>query len=244
MGCTRVKLQGYLVLGMILALAPELCPQTTPSPAEKSWANKNWTQWTREDCISILLLPPWTGYGSRGDSRTSSIPVFYSTHFSIHWLSSRPVQQALIRLKQIDNQYEEMADAEKASFDAWALGEFPPPGGDRVMVRVDERSFLSPLAGFGGLPYDALLVLGDGRIVLPQEIRRQPAPQGQPSGRMWVHQQIDVFFPRVVDGAALLKAGDTKVTVVVGRRSGASFQVAARAEFKVADMIYNGKLEY
>lgn len=243
----RLTSSSYLMLAVLLALTPESCPKG-PKPDRKPWVTKDWTEWTKEECAVVLQKSPWTSLRSVTQWDWSNFPgdLHYVFHYGIlvSWRGALPIRQALIRLDQLEHNYDLMSDTERAIFDAGMEARFEVPA-DRIVLRVAE--FIRPHYGPANervIPFHVFLVRRDGLEVAPLEIRPLPGAFERSELGSIFRRQMDVFFPREVDGQPVIRPEDGEIEVVIrGHLMHEVFRVRKR-RFNLHQMIHKDRLEY
>ena len=225
-----------LVLGLATAMAQQ--------------ADQKWTDWSKKEAQKMLDDSPWGhiqtetdtremmytptagSQGSRGQSGAVNQPV--NLIFHVRFFSARPIRQALARMMELEN---ETLKADQLTR-LHNFGEMK--SSDSIIITV---SFDSPdgrytgpaIQDFGSattatLKNDCYLQRSDGKQLFLQEY----VPPGKDGfgGRF--------IFSRDVDGQPFIndKSGEIRFYV--------KFPDLAKIDrrFKVADMMYQGQLEY
>ncbi|HEX8495469.1 MAG TPA: hypothetical protein VF658_21840 [Pyrinomonadaceae bacterium] len=131
-----------IVAGLLMAGAFGLA---SVAAAQEKEADSDYRQWTKADVIKLLSDSPWAktqtqrvmrrgqvrsiagqaeSDGSQGGpamSRTgqlSSVEDAYDYTFTMRLRSAQPVRQAIVRLVQLDSNYDAMTKTERKAFDA------------------------------------------------------------------------------------------------------------------------------
>lgn len=221
---------------------------------------KPWIEWSQKDAEKVLNDSAWgqtqsetsestqststsaitaTTAARREDSSTKAAantesgdkksPL--SVHYRVRLLSAKPIRAAFVRMMELQG-----APPEKvAQLRTFVDRDF----GDYVVVTISiegsDRQKMMPviqqlMSGNGDtLKSTTYLELKDGKRVTLMDYR---APIQDGLGAKFV-------FPRTVDGKPLIQAdtGELRFTTEVGKT-----KISRR--FKVAEMIYDGKLEY
>jgi len=211
---------------------------------------KPWTEWSEKDCKKILEDSPW----SQTQTETDTSEMFYSpttqtgagsstarnergalnqstnVNFRIRFLSAKPVRQALARL--VGAKQPELADSMK-TFIERDFSEFIV-----VAVTFDstDQRFSGPAmqtfnsANTGLIKNNTYLEVKGGRRLFLQ--------QYQPPSRDGLGAKF--IFPRVFEEKAFItpESGDVRFYAELGNN------MKLNMRFKVADMMYEGKLEY
>jgi hypothetical protein len=103
------------ILLATLSLAASLIAATAAGSAQKDeWQSKPYQQWTKKEAQKMLADSPWAQtIGSGGGAMTQTPDKLYTLRLR----SALPVRQALLRLRQLNEKYDEMSDKKKAEFD-------------------------------------------------------------------------------------------------------------------------------
>ena len=223
---------------------------------------KPWTEWNEKDAKKVLTDSAWgqsqTEYTETAPTGSTITPVqprnaattagaqntesgetlsrkstALSTIYHVAFLSAKPVRAAFIRL--IELQHPETPADKVAERRAFIDGDF----GNNVVVtivldgtnRAANASVMKELSAAGAelLKTTAYLERKDGKRVALTDYR-PPAQDGM--GAKFV-------FPRTLDGQPFLDAntGEMRVNIQIGKTK-------INRRFKVAEMMYDGKLEY
>jgi len=225
--------------------------------ADDFWVKKDWKTWTAADCKKLLEDSPWAhrkllenesnvnrlpsagnaGVGAApGQADTAQNKDTGEVNYVVQMRSAPPIHQALIRLAQIDKQYDKMSDADKKAFDA-QMDALYKVSDDTIVVHVRyyanrdslgadlEKSWKSLPADT--VPSDMALISSNGTKVTPLTFVADKDGKAE----------FDMTFPRKAfsDGLKSFKLqiphptlgdfGAQKVTV----------------EFKLDKMTFNGK---
>jgi hypothetical protein len=128
----------YPSLRIIAGLVLLLCLSGLAAAQEKT-PDGSYQQWTKADVIKLLSDSPWAktqtqrvvrrgqvrsiagqnedGVGTR-TGQLSSAEDAYDYNFTMRLRSALPVRQAIVRLVQLDSNYDRMKPAERKAFDA------------------------------------------------------------------------------------------------------------------------------
>ncbi|HEX7723451.1 MAG TPA: hypothetical protein VF397_14925 [Pyrinomonadaceae bacterium] len=225
---------------MVLALATAMAQQ----------ADQKWTDWSKKDAQKMLddsawghiqtetdtremMYTPTAGsQGSRAQSGAVNQPVNLTFH--VRFFSARPIREALARMMELEN--ERLKGDQITRLHNWA----EIKSSDSIIVTVlfdspDGRYTGPAIQDFGSattatLKNDCYLQRSDGKQLFLQEY----VPPGKDGfgGRF--------IFSRDVDGQPFIndKSGEIRFYV--------KFRDLAKIDrrFKVADMMYQGQLEY
>lgn len=219
---------------------------------DKPWVSKDWTTWTRDDCIRVERVSPWSYYNSFAEGRNGKNITL------VQLWSALPVRQARLRDIQLQKHYDKMDSQEKQNFDRLYASNFASEVGDKVEVIVTNTSDQPPphaSAESGTFAPDqavqAALKLADGSIVQPiQTIVLAP-----PAGVDVFGNKTEYDFPRTIGDKPLYSSSDPVLAILLGaplivdkktkkvemqdfHGSGPAFS------FKISDLMYKGKPEY
>lgn len=238
-----------ITLGLLLPLGLATAQKKT----------KPWTQWSKKDTEKMLDDSPWaqtqtdTDTSQRLYSRTSSstlsadritagtnaraargtVTEEIDIKFQVRFFSARPVRQALARLMELNQQATPEVVAKLHGFAEMKSGK-------SIIVTL---TFDSSDRGYFGSITQALNTGTTGVLKNTTYLERTDGK------RLFVEEYVppgkDGFgarfiFPREVDGSPFLNLNSGVV------RFHADYPVGLEIDrrFKVADMVYNGELEY
>jgi len=258
-----------LVVGAALAQKPQKpWVEWSKKDAEKILADSPWSQTqTETDTSEMFFRPSVTNMGdTRARESEGQTNQATSVKFHIRLFSARPVRQAYVRLLELNQPQSEAAATEKRR--AWAN----LSAGDSIIVAVacestDQRYLGRIMQTFSSavtsiLKNSVYLERKDGKRLFLEEY---VAPGKDPFGARFI-------FARTVDGQPFITANDSSLRfhgeyenqttldtannppgqVSRGATRGSNSAIAAESpfklkldmKFKVADLLYNGELEY
>jgi len=224
--------------------------------------NKSWTEWTAKDAQKMLLDSAWSQTqtelhdveGSSGSAITKAAEnkrdisdtgknesgenvgkssASLSLSYSVSFLTAKPIRQAFIRLLELQNP-ETPTDkvAERRTFIDRDFGDYvvvtlKVGGSDRKRIGPANQEIAT--ADPELLKTTTYLERKDGKRVALSDFRA-PAPDGMGA---------KLVFPRKLEGQPFIDAnsGELRVIIQIGK-------LKLNRRFKVADMMYEGKLEY
>jgi hypothetical protein len=192
----------------------------------ESWENKDWTQWTSQDCYHILDSSPSFSLGSSLSFNQTRSPghvetVSYSPTAQIG--SSLVIRQALERQARLDQHYDKMKPQERQQFDQQANACISENYADRIVVLIGVAS-PSDLGVFQ--------MFVDGREI-------PSLPQATVGNTFPCHDAQKIFsvtFRRALAGKQFIQPADKKLELKTA--AGSDFT------FNLEKMIYKGKLDY
>jgi hypothetical protein len=251
----------------ILLLCSVILLFTTTALAQKDQKEKPWTEWGQKEALKVLTDSAWSqtqteltdssssssgsaitktesrnaATMSMGDNAKSGESAetlgkqnaSLSLKYYVAFLTAKPVRAAFIRM--IELQQPETPAEKVTERRAFVDRDF----GDLIVVglKLDgtDRKRLGPMnQSLSGSNLDTLkdvvyLERKDGKRVALKDYRA-PGPDGM--GAKFI-------FPRTLDGKPFLDAnsGEVRVYMEIGKTK-------LNRKFKVADMMYDGKLEY
>jgi len=246
-------------LAMCLAPAGPACPTHKPAP----WVAKDWTQWTSDDCGQVLNDSPWALKNlvylpSAGPGSAYRLTI-------VQLRSALPIRQALLRQLQLQKRYDKMNAQKKKEFDQQHAADLNGTADANVVVVIENSSTEpgpdtgnihapgQPFTLFGPDPArQAALQLSDGTLVLPIQTTKVKYASTSIDEAL---NQFEYLFPRSAGGKPLFSADDSNLWIrlgdplIVDKKTGNLEQHKFRISgpgftFKIADLIYKGKLEY
>ena len=131
------------LLSAALVAAAAFAP-VSPAGAQGGWRGKPFLEWTKADAEDLLIESPWaqtvarSGSAIRGTGVSAPDPAL-----TVRLRSALPIRQAMLRLRQLREKYDQMSDKKKAEFDeknapliecpacadSYVVAVLPPPGG-------------------------------------------------------------------------------------------------------------------
>ena len=228
-----------------------------PASAQKT---KPWTEWTEKDASKILNDSAWgqtqtelaeeaapssvsavtkTTAARSEDARISSAAnvesgeskTRASINYYVRFLSAKPVRAAFVRMIELHGATPERV-AELRPFIDRDFGDYIVIA---LSIEGTDRKRLGPLteeiktADEAALQKSAYLERKDGKKLFLTNFRA-PAPDGLGA---------KLVFPRLVDGKPFIEAGSGEIKFVL--EIGKTMKI--NRKFKVAEMMYEGKLE-
>ena len=247
----------------ILLLCPVIVLLAVNASAQKDQKDKPWTDWSQKEALKVLTDSGWAqsqsetteqqvgagsaitatesrnaaGLGSAQKTESGENmgrrDASLSTIYHVGFLTAKPVRAALIRMIELQ-QPETSADkvTERRAFVDRDFGDYivivlKLEGSDRDKLKPMNKSLAeSTKDTFKDVVY---LERKDGKRVSLLDYR-VPGPDGM--GAKFI-------FPRTLEGNPFLDAssGEVRVYMEIGKTK-------LSRKFKVADMMYDGKLEY
>jgi hypothetical protein len=240
-----------------LSLAASLTLAGAAKTKDPPWIAKDWTQWSDDDCDAVLYKSPWgLKTNSGGYASTSGPKVSTNLELEVQFRSALPIRQALLRKQQLLNSYDRMKPDKKQAFDQVHIHDLDTAS--IVLLMVGNETSASVPPGDGTLSYtepalpptQAALRLSNGALIQPTDTSILGKISAYGNGTQY-------WFPRNISGKPLLSPTDSSVTIELGRpifsynkNTGKADQPGAFQDsgtgftFKIAGMMYGGKLEY
>lgn len=215
--------------------------------------DKPWTQWTEKDAKKILNDSGWgqTQTSVAGAEATWSptsrqmdgtIDQTTGVNYRIRFLSAKPIRLAFLRLVQLDpkatpEQSEQVHRLVDATYDkvvviavSYDQDDLPK---DNTIAMTTYQSFFAAITST--LKNNTYLDLKGQRVFL-QEYK---PPNGDGLGALFI-------FPRIVNDKPILdtNSGDVRFYAAFPKMGGNDQQIRLNMRFRVADLRYDGILEY
>jgi hypothetical protein len=224
--------------------------------ASEFWVSKDWKQWSKDDCEKLLGDSPWAHIWRRGDGAGPNPlgqPIGDAAGdrfvFAVQLRSALPIRQAIVRQLQFQQKYDKMNDTQRSDFDKQAGQILTRSYDNSILVHVDfNKGILSPIL-LGDLrrypneleAMDVTLVTSDKTRIKANRVELSKT-QGA----------FDATFPRISDGAPVLKAGQghfwiqfVRPAVLSVTGDGKTFEGGpVEIEFDLSKMVVDGKLQY
>jgi hypothetical protein len=213
---------------------------------------KPWTEWSAKDAQKILDDSPWgqtqtetsleemffnpTAVQRQSESRQTQGATNQATpvNFRIRFLSAKPIRQALMRVIEAQQKTpnrelsEQMRDFVERNFDQWIVIAVHWDSPDQRFSGPVMQAFKS--ANLGVLKNNTFLEIKGGKRLFLEDYK---PPINDGLGAKFI-------FPRVVEGQPFI----TPDTGSVRFYSEVFDAFRLNMRFKVADMMYEGKLEH
>ena len=233
------------------------------------WVKKDYKQWNEKECRRLLENSPWaqdftvtkteitalqapalnspintgtggtTNPGERGRENNAHI------QYRVQFRSALPVRQALVRMQQLANNYDQMPTEQKQMFDERA----------GKLLQADFSNIIAVHVGYSSnIPlYDRELA-NYWQVQTNDQLKNTSfliGPQGQkiPPARFTTTtgagREFTFYFPRSVDGQPLVTTRDKTLKLeFVHPRISNEKEERVLLEFKVDKMLMNGAAVY
>ena len=213
----------------------------TVSAQTESWQSKPYTQWTKDEARKVLNDSPW----AQTIERTTDTPLslsrgagqIISKAYTVRLRSALPVRHALLRLRQLDDKYDQMSDKKKAEFDEKnkALVECPACADNYVVALLPPAAADARTTTLEKMKLFVHLVDERGRE--RQLVHFIPTKA--------TGQEIVFFFPRLDEkGEPLITPSSKKVSLTIDTSAIGMDAIVWRFEFDVSKMSSNGKVDF
>lgn len=196
------------------------------------WADKDWRNWSTEDCGEVLTNSPWVANNRSG--------VWWD---QMQIRSALPVRLALARQFLIERKYDRATPSRQNQLDEQVAKQLAEDFKDRIVVHYAYgQSPSDENAKHAWVPVgpDGVLITSDGRFIHSlQTVRLQ-------RHRSWSHEweEFTLVFPRTQAGLPIIKAHSTVFSVGLGKREGLTFTMHGQLSFRLDKMEYRGKVVY
>ena len=225
--------------------------------AGEFWQEKDYRQWSKKECRKLLENSPWAKRYALGrvileqiqprqqESAERARETHPYTEYQVRFLSALPIRQALVRLAQINADYDKMAPEQQQAFDQQTAGLLNAQFADTVMLVVTYGSnvdvYDKPLARYWQHQTTETLknfVFLAGRPGEKVPLLRYTVAGG--AGR-----EFRLIFPREYEGRPLLgPAGKTLQLEFLHPSIRGQPGVRVLIEFKVKKMLMQGAVVY
>ncbi len=187
----------FLMCGLLL-----LAIALTATAADDFWATKDWKLWTRAECEKMLSDSPW--------AKTWRAPAIAQTIvFVVQVRSALPIREALVRKQQLDQKYDTMDEDKRKVFDGQAEEILSRKYDHMILINVDysradvdDATLLNIGIMFGSVHNGATGL--NLRLITETGDRVEAL---RVDSRYARNYQYDLIFPRVKDGATVIKEG-------------------------------------
>jgi hypothetical protein len=212
----------------VLLLTGFLLAMGSPGHAGDFWKDKDYRQWSRNECRKMLQDSPWAKAYVLSQVFITSLDAPLAdqrqaaerereanprTVFQLQLRSARPIRQALVRLQQLQMGYDERSEEERQQFDRQAeeflAAQFP----DTVIVYVEYGSNVDADNRRLRLEWqskttetlrNSVFLLGSKGVRVPLE--NYTVAEG-------AQQTFQFVFPRQVDGRPVVGPQDKRLQV-------------------------------
>jgi len=218
------------------------------------WQTKDYRQWNEKECKKLLEDSPWAQ--DYTFTRTMIEPLQRATgeragesnpqmSYLAQFRSALPIRQALIRLQQINNKYDQMTPEQKQEFDQRAAKLLNANFAEVIAIHVNYSSNVAiydrEMAAFWQsqttekLRNSAFLIGSKGEKIPPQRFNVTAG-----AGR-----EFTLYFPRAYEGRPLVGPQDKTIKLeFMHPRVSDQGESRVLLEFKADKMIINNAAVY
>ena len=229
----------YRKLGMSVGIvAFSVFVALTSTARSSSWKDKDWTQWTKQDCQEILWYSPWASFIKQVSQPRDRVSTPVPTPRAIV-RSSLVVRQVFARLGQMDPHFTFPDMPGQQVVGGGDIDCINEDFGDRIVVRFFNED------GVFKTPPD---LIASGRKIPPLPGHRAN------SATCAIGGGSDVSYPRMMSGKPVFKPGKNSLVIKtdldirppgIGPADYWPFaQVDTRFTFDTKDMVYKGRPDF
>jgi hypothetical protein len=258
----RTSFVSGLISLMILGMCLCVFARENPKDKQPPWIAKDWTQWTSDECYQVLNDSPWAL--KKLDYLPSAGPGRAFTMTIVQLRSALPIRQALLRSLRLEKHFDKLNVQKQQEFDQQHTPDLTDGAASNVLLVIYHSSTEPPPEGGNNVPgrpstlfgpdlaRQAALLLPDVTTMLPSETRKV---NYKSTGIDQYMNQFEYVFPRTTGGKPIYLPSDSFLTIslgaplVVDKKTGKAEAQAFQSSgmgfsFKIADLMYKGKLEY
>lgn len=209
--------------------------------AQDFWMQKSYKRWTKEEIVKLISDSPWAQVV--GDTTNSQ--VFDTSYVTVRLRSSVLIRQALVRVKQIDANYDKMDAAQKAEFDEKHKGTLDCPAcAENYVVTISppisDRQLKSAVFSLVNIKFEQLR---DTVYLVTDKGEKRKLVFFQPARS--ADGEATLFFPRLDEAGNKLVTAETKtVTLIFETKGLVNFQIPRSTKFDVPRMLIDGNPEF
>jgi hypothetical protein len=238
--------------------------------ADDFWVKKEWKQWSKDDCAKMLKDSPWAkkwtqtssnasvglpsnsnntgttgdplGAASTGSANGSAGDAKEEVFYIVQLASSAPVRQAMVRMKQIQDNYDKMDADKKKAYDA-SVDRFLSQTFDDVIIfhityDASNQNLLRALQTYWqNIPAES--VPTDLYMINEHGDRIEPVRFSSPKGGATT---MDIVFPRNRNNEPLIRPTDKNLGLQLPHPAVVDLPAQrALISFRLDKMVINGK---
>jgi hypothetical protein len=221
------------------------------------WKERPYTEWTEKECRKLLQNSPWAKhYTDVGviielvapgqiDSAERGRESNPRMEYRVRLLSALPIRQALVRLQQINADYDEMSPEQRQAFDHKAEAILNMPFDDTVVLLVDYGSntdvYDKEMARYWQHQSTETLK----NVVFLRGHAGEEVPLLSYAAEQGAARTFEVVFPRESEGRPLLRPDSKTLRLdFLHPNIRGQGEVRAFVEFKVKRMLIEGEVLY
>lgn len=211
------------------------------------WAQKEKEEWSQKDCQQMLRNSPWSAQVlSVMDPNEISLVGAARPRITyvVQLWSAKPVRMAMARNVHFDPRILAMSQEQREQMLADARGFIDENYDDAIVVHVVYG------ANLPGTHKDLLFFWGSQKPETIKDLVTLAGPRGrivlkEVTGKFSGRDEMEITFPRRVNGKALLEPGDESFRLEIACPRFKNVPAhRATVEFSAAKMMFGGKLEY
>ena len=220
------------------------------------WKEKPYTEWSEKECRKLLQDSPWAKHYTdvgviielAGPGQIDSIERVRESNpnmvYQVRFLSALPIRQAMVRLQQINADYDKMSPEQRQAFDQKAEAILNMPFRDTVVLLVDYGSnadlYDKEMARYWQRQSTETLK----NLVFLRGHRGEEVPLLDYAAEPGAGRTFQLLFPREQEGRPLLRPDSKWLRLDFPALTLGGGQVRAFVEFKVKRMLIEGEVMY
>jgi hypothetical protein len=237
--------------------------------ADDFWVKKEWKQWSKDDCAKMLKDSPWTrkwtqtssnasvglpsnsnntgtgtdplGQASTGSANGSAGDAKEEVFYIVQIASSMPIRHAMVRVKQIQDNYDKMDADKKKAYDA-SVDRFLAQSFDDIIIfhityDASNQNLLRAMQAYWqsipseSMPTDLFMINEHGDRIEPV---RFSSPKGG--------NTMDIVFPRTRNNEPLIRPTDKNLSLQLPHPAVVDLPAdRALITFRLDKMVVDGK---
>lgn len=228
------KKQTFFILAICFLLFQQ-------AAAQDFWMQKSYKRWTKEEIVKLISDSPWAQVV--GD--TTNAQVFEASYVTVRLRSAVPIRQALVRLKQIEANYDKFDKDKKAEFDEKMKGALECPACQENYViaispPISDRQIKSAVFSLVNIKFEQIK---DTVYLLNDKGEKRKLVFFQPA--LSNDGEATLFFPRLDEKGNKFLTGESKTLTLIFEKKGASnFQIPKSTKFDISKMLIDGNVEF
>jgi len=221
------------------------------------WKERPYTEWTEKECRNLLQDSPWAKHysyvqviiemidpgqiDSVGRGRESNPRIEYW----VRLLSALPIRQALVRLQQINTDYDEMPPEQQQAFDQKAEAILNMQLRDTVVLFVDYGSSTDVYDKEMARYWQRQTTETLKNVVFLRGHAGEEVPLLGYAAERGAGRTFELVFPREPEGRPLLRPDSKTLRLdFLHPNIRGQGEVRAFVEFKVKNMLIEGEVMY
>jgi hypothetical protein len=211
---------------------------------EDFWMQKSYKRWTKAEIEKLAGESPWATLV--GDN--SNAQVTNASYVTVRLRSSILIRQALVRLKQIESNYDKMDSTQKAEFDGKTKGTMECPACQEnyaisISPPISNRQVRSGISSLINIKFEQL----KGKIYLQNDKgeRREMVFFSPPLAN---DGEATLFFPRLdSNGKPFLTKDNKNFSIIFDKKNSgalANISIPENTTFDVQKMLIDGNVEF